>query len=313
MKIHNFSAGPSILPQEVMAQAAAACLNFENSGLSLLEMSHRSKGFMSVMDEAEQLVRDIYKLDDSYGVIFMTGGASSQFFLLAMNLLNETDSAAYANTGVWASGAIKEAKLFGNVNVVASSEAENFSHIPKGYDVPADSTYFHITTNNTIYGTQYHHIPEVSVPLIADMSSDIFSRPLDASRFAMMYAGAQKNMGAAGVTLVIIKKDLLGKVTRKLPAMLDYRTHIEKGSMHNTPPVFPVYVSMLTLRWIKAQGLETLGAKNKAKADLLYAEIDRNPLFRGTVAVEDRSLMNICFVMDEKYAALEKEFLKGRS
>lgn len=307
MKIHNFSAGPSILPQEVMAQAAAACLNFENSGLSLLEMSHRSKGFVAVMDEAEQLVRDIYKLDDSYGVIFMTGGASSQFFLLAMNLLNENESAAYANTGVWASGAVKEAKLFGKINVVASSEAQNFSHIPKGYNVPADSAYFHITTNNTIYGTQYHHIPEVSVPLIADMSSDIFSRPLDASRFALIYAGAQKNMGAAGVTLVIIKKDLLGRVTRKLPAMLDYRTHIEKGSMHNTPPVFPIYVSMLTLRWIKAQGLETLGAKNKAKADLLYAEIDRNPLFRGTVAIEDRSLMNVNFVMENK--DLEKPFL----
>ncbi len=307
MKIHNFSAGPSILPREVMEQAAAACLDFNDSGLSLLEMSHRSKGFVAVMDEAEQLVRDIYELDDSYGVVFLTGGASSQFFMLAMNLLNENETAAYANTGIWASGAIKAAKDFGNINVIASSESDNFIHIPKNYEVPADCKYFHITTNNTIHGTQYHEIPDVKVPLIADMSSDIFCRRLDAKRFSMIYAGAQKNMGAAGTTLVIIKKDLLGKVTRKLPTMLDYRVHIEKGSMNNTPPVFPIYVSMLTLRWVKAQGLAVLEEKNKAKAALLYAEIDRNPFFRGTVVPEDRSMMNVNFVMDDK--TLEKPFL----
>ncbi len=308
MKIHNFSAGPSILPQEVMAQAAEACLNFNNSGLSLLEMSHRSKGFVAVMEEAEQLVRELYDLDDSYGVVFLTGGASTQFFMLAMNLLNEGETAAYANTGIWASGAIKEAKTFGNVNVVASSEDKNFTYIPKGYEVPADSKYFHITTNNTIHGTQYHEFPTVDMPLIADMSSDIFCRPINAKKFDMIYAGAQKNMGAAGTTLVIIKKELLGKVTRKLPTMLDYRVHLEKRSMNNTPPVFPIYVSMLTLRWVKAQGLATLGAKNKAKADLLYAEIDRNPLFKSTVVPEDRSLMNVNFVMHDK--ELEKPFLE---
>jgi phosphoserine aminotransferase len=296
MKIHNFSAGPSILPQSVMQEAAQACINFNNSGLSLLEMSHRSKDFEGVIAEAETLVRELYGLDDSYGVVFMTGGASSQFTLLAMNLLHSEATAAYTNTGVWAAGAIKAAKDFGTVNVVASSEADNYAYIPKNYKVPADSAYFHYTTNNTIYGTQMHVIPDVQVPLVADMSSDIFSREIDATKFGLIYAGAQKNMGAAGVTLVIVKKDLLGKVNRKLPAMFDYRTFIEKGSMHNTPPVFPIYVSMLTLRWIKAQGLAQIEANNRKKQAILYAAIDANPLFKGTVAVEDRSWMNVNFV-----------------
>jgi phosphoserine aminotransferase len=297
MKIHNFSAGPSILPQSVMQEAAQACTNFNGTGLSLLEMSHRSKDFEGVIAEAEALVRDLYGLDDSYGVVFMTGGASTQFTLLAMNLLNADATAAYTNTGVWAAGAIKAAKEFGNVNVVASSEADNYTHIPKDYEVPNDSAYFHYTTNNTIYGTQAHSVPQVGVPLIADMSSDIFSRRLDATQFDMIYAGAQKNMGAAGVTLVIVKKDLLGKVNRKLPAMFDYRSFIDKGSMLNTPPVFPIYVSMLTLRWIKAQGLAQIEANNFKKQAVLYQAIDENPLFKGTVAVEDRSWMNVNFVM----------------
>jgi phosphoserine aminotransferase len=296
MKIHNFSAGPSILPQSVMQEAAQACTNFNNSGLSLLEMSHRSKDFEGVIAEAEALVRELYGLDDSYGVIFMTGGASTQFTLLAMNLLNNDATAAYANTGVWAAGALKAAKEFGTINVVASSEQANYNYIPKDYTVPDDSAYFHYTTNNTIYGTQSHVIPDVNVPLIADMSSDIFSRQLDATKFGLIYAGAQKNMGAAGTTLVIVKKELLGKVSRKLPVMFDYRTFIEKGSMHNTPPVFPIYVSMLTLRWIKAQGLAQIEANNFKKQALLYKTIDENPLFKGTVAVEDRSWMNVNFV-----------------
>jgi phosphoserine aminotransferase len=295
MKIHNFSAGPSILPPSVLQEAAQACINFNDSGLSLLEMSHRSAAFEAVMDEARQLVRDLYDLDDSYEVLFLTGGASTQFAMVPMNLLNENATAAYANTGVWATGAIKAAQGFGGVNVVASSETANFNFIPKDYEVPNDSAYFHITTNNTIYGTQYHHIPDVAVPLVADMSSDIFSRRLDAKRFSLIYAGAQKNMGPAGTTLVIVKKDLLGKVTRAIPAIFDYRTHAKAGSMYNTPPVFPIYVSMLTMRWIKAQGLAQVEATNAKKAQLLYAAIDNSQIFAGTVATADRSQMNVNF------------------
>ncbi len=309
MKIHNFSAGPSILPAEVLQEAAQACVNFNGHGLSILEMSHRSAPFEAVMEEAEQLVRDLYQLDDSYAVLFLTGGASTQFPLVAMNLLNENETAAYLNTGVWATGAIKAAKQFGSVNVVGSSEATNFNYLPKDFIVPQDSKYFHYTTNNTIYGTQYQYIPEAgNVPLVADMSSDIFSRPLDATRFSLIYAGAQKNMGPAGTTLVIIKKSILGKVSRTIPAIFDYRTHSDKGSMYNTPPVFPIFVSMLTMRWIKAQGLAQLGAVNEAKAQLLYDTIDNSTAFAATIKDKaDRSRMNVNFVPTRP--ELEKPFL----
>lgn len=297
---HNFSAGPAILPRSVFQEAAQACVNFEGTGLSLLEMSHRGAEFTAVMDEALALVKEILNLPDNYHVIFVGGGASSQFFTIPMNLLDQQDTAAYVNTGTWASNAIKEARAFGNIDVVASSEADKFTHIPKGYTVPANARYLHITSNNTIYGTQMFDWPETEVPLVCDMSSDIFSRPVPVERFGLIYAGAQKNMGPAGVTLVIVRDDMLGKVGRHLPTMLDYRTHIQKGSMYNTPPVFPIYVSMLTLRWVKAQGgLDAMEARNFAKAQALYREIDTNPLFRGTTAVEDRSWMNATFILED--------------
>jgi len=309
MKKHNFSAGPGILPDEVIEKAADAVRDFNGSGLSILEISHRSPSFEAVMDRSEALVRQLLGIGDDYGVIFLTGGASTQFFMVPMNLLHQDQKAVYADTGVWAAKAIKEAKNFGDVEIIASSKPENYNHIPKKYSIPDDAAYFHITSNNTIYGTEYHSWPECEIPLVCDMSSDIFSRPVDGNRFGLIYAGAQKNMGPAGTTLVVVKKELLGKINRTLPSMLDYRIHIENGSMYNTPPVYPIFVSMLTLEWILANGgTEQMAVRNKMKADLLYDEIDSNPLFTGTAAIEDRSLMNVTFLL--KDAALDKYFLE---
>ncbi|MEI6881213.1 MAG: 3-phosphoserine/phosphohydroxythreonine transaminase [Bacteroidota bacterium] len=309
-KIHNFSAGPAILPQAAIDASVEALQNFAGTGLSLIEVSHRSKEYEAVVDEACQLVRDILGLNDDYAVIFLQGGASLQFDMLPMNFLGENETAAYINSGVWAGRAIKEAKMFGNVNVLASSEDKNFSYLPKDYTIPSDAKYFHCTSNNTIYGTEMFDFPDTNgVPLVCDMSSDIFSRPFDATKFDMIYAGAQKNMGPAGTTLVIIKKSFLEKrTTRKIPTMLDYKIHIDNGSMYNTPSVFAIFVCMHTLRWIKGMGLEAMEARNKEKADLLYAEIDRNSLFVGTVATEDRSRMNVNFVLND--ISMEDEFLK---
>ena len=302
MKKINFSAGPAILPASVIAQAAAAVENLDGSGLSILEISHRSDAFDAVLVETEALVRELMNVGDEYGVLFLSGGASTQFFYTAMNLLNPEETAGFLDTGAWSAKAIKETKLFGKVNIFASSKAENYNHIPSGYTVPDGLKYVHITSNNTIFGTQFHEWPETDVPLVADMSSDIFSRPIPLERFGIIYAGAQKNLGPAGVTLVIVKKDLLGTVERVLPSMLDYRVHIDGGSTFNTPPVYPIYVMMLTLRWIKEQGgLEAMATHNQAKAKLLYDEIDRNPKFKGTVINdESRSLMNVTFVCTDE-------------
>jgi phosphoserine aminotransferase len=309
-KVHNFSAGPAILPQAAIDASVEALKNFAGTGLSLIEVSHRSKEYEAVVDEATQLVKDILKLNDDYAVVFLQGGASLQFDMIPMNWLGDNQTAAYVNTGVWASRAIKEAKMFGKVNVLASSEDKNFSYIPKDYSISTDAAYYHCTSNNTIYGTEMFSFPDThGVPLVCDMSSDIFSRPFDANKFDMIYAGAQKNMGPAGTTLVILKKSFLEKrAARTIPTMLDYKVHIDNGSMYNTPSVFAIFVCMHTLRWIKSIGLEAMEARNKAKADTLYAEIDRNPLFVGTVAKEDRSRMNVNFVLNDK--SLEDEFLK---
>ncbi len=296
MKKHNFYAGPAVLPQQVLDEAAEAVKEFSGMGLSLLEISHRSKQFEAVMEESAALVKELMGLGDDYDVLFLTGGASSQFFMVPMNLLKDGETAAYVNTGTWATGAIKEAKLFGRVNVVASSEADNFRYIPKGYEVPSEAAYLHITSNNTIYGSQYHWWPESPVSVVCDMSSDIFCRRLDFAYFDLIYAGAQKNLGPAGVTVVVIKKSLYGRSGRTLPTMLDYKTHAAKGSMYNTPPVFPIYVTMLTLRWLKQIGLEEMENRNRRKAHTLYQEIDRNGCFRGTVVAEDRSWMNVVFL-----------------
>ena len=295
MKLHNFSAGPSILPQEVMQQAAEAVKELDSSKLSLIEISHRSKAFIQIMDEACALALKLTGLQDKgYKAIFLQGGASLQFLMTAYNLLE--NKAGYLNTGTWSDKAIKEAKLFGEVVEVSSSKDQNYNYIPKGHEIPTDLDYLHLTTNNTIFGTQYKQIPETNVPLVADMSSDIFSRPFDYSKFDLFYAGAQKNMGPAGTTLVIIKDSLLGKVTRAIPSMLSYQVHLDKESMFNTPPVFAVYTSMLNMRWIDAQGgIEALGEQNAMKATLLYGEIDRNPLFEGFANKEDRSDMNATF------------------
>lgn len=309
-KVHNFSAGPGILPQEVLKQAAESVLNFNNLNLSLLEISHRSKDFIAVMEEARALVKELLNLDNSYHVLFLGGGASLQFAMVPYNLLREKGKAAYVNTGVWAGKAIKEAKIIGNVEVIASSEDRKFAYIPKGYTIPEDADYLHITSNNTIYGTQMQSFPESPIPLVCDMSSDIFSRKVDGKKFALIYAGAQKNMGPAGTTMVAVKEDILGKVERKMLSMLDYRVHIKGESMYNTPPVFPVYVSMLTLRWLKQNGgVEWIEKINQQKAELLYNEIDRNSMFKGTVeAKEDRSKMNVTFVLNKP--ELEPEFDK---
>ena len=307
--IHNFNAGPSILPKSVFEEAAQAVLNFNDTGLSILELGHRTTIFQAVMDEARALVKDLMKLDDDREVLFLHGGASTQFMQVPMNLLDAKETAAYTDTGVWSTKAIKEAKLFGKVEVVCSSKESNFTFIPKDFAVPNDAKYLHITTNNTIYGTQWQNIPKTSNSLVADMSSDILSRVLDFNSFDLIYAGAQKNMGAAGVNLVVVNKNILGKVKRTIPTILDYRNHIKEGSMLNTPPVFAVYVCMLTLRWLKAQGgVAAIEKLNDEKAALLYAAIDESPLFTVTVNKEDRSKMNVCFVMND--SVQEEAFLK---
>ena len=308
MKKHNFNAGPSILPREVIEQTAQAVLDFNGSGLSILEISHRSKDFQAVIDEATALFKEVLNIPEGYSVLFLGGGASMQFCMVPYNFLGK--KAAYINTGVWAKKAIKEAKNFGEVVEVASSADTTYSYIPKGYTVPDDVDYFHYTSNNTIYGTEIRIDPEVNVPLIADMSSDIFSRPIDFSKYICVYGGAQKNLAPAGVTFAIVRNDALGKVERTIPTMLNYQTHVDGGSMFNTPPVLPIYSAMLTLRWIKANGgVEEMARRAKERADLLYGEIDRNKLFRGTCAVEDRSYMNICFVLNDEYKHLEADFM----
>ncbi len=305
--VYNFNSGPSILPGEVFEQASRAILDFNNTGLSILEIGHRTPLFQEVMDEAIASVKELMALDKEHEVLFLHGGASTQFFQIPMNLLNENETAVYLDCGTWGTKAIKEAKLFGQVAIVASSKDKNYTYIPKGYILPAGAKYFHYTTNNTIEGTQMHGIPETNIPLVADMSSDILSRVMVFNRFDLIYAGAQKNIGAAGVNLVIVKKDILGKVDRKLPSMMDYRQHIEAGSMLNTPPVFAVYLCMLTLRWLKKSGgVAAIEKINDEKAGLLYKTLDELPVFRPTVVPEDRSKMNAVFVIDDP--ALEKEF-----
>lgn len=307
MKKYNFNAGPSILPREAIEATAEAVLNFNNSGMSIMEISHRSKDFQVVMDETVELFKELLEIPEGYSVIFVGGGASLQFCMVPFNLLEK--KAAYLNTGTWANKALKEAKLFGEVVEVASSKDKNYSYIPKNFTIPTDADYFHITTNNTIFGTELHTDLDSPVPLVADMSSDIFSRPIDVSKYAIIYGGAQKNLAPAGVTFAIIKDEILGKVTRQIPTMLDYRTHIENGSMFNTPPVTAIFTALQTLKWLKKNGgLSAMYKANKEKAALLYDEIDRNPVFRGTCAPEDRSLMNICFVMATGYEEYEKDF-----
>ena len=299
MKKHNFSAGPSILAPEVFQKASQALLDFEGTGLSVIEVSHRSTEFVRVIERARALALEIAGLDDSYTTLFLQGGASMQFLMVPYNLL-ET-KAAYIDTGTWANKAQKEAALFGNTEVIASSKADGYKYIPKNVSIPTDANYLHITTNNTIYGTEFHSLPQTDIPLVADMSSDIFSRPLDYKQFSLIYAGSQKNLGASGSTLVIVKKDILGKVSRKLPSMMDYQLHIKNDSMFNTPSTFAVYVNLLVLEWIQAQGgLQALGKRNQAKADLLYGEIDRNPLVVGYANKEDRSLMNVVFNLTDE-------------
>lgn len=306
--VHNFNGGPSILPQTVFEQAAQAVLNYNNTGLSILELGHRTPTFQAVMDEAQALLKELMQLDSDHEVLFLHGGASTQFMQVPMNLLDDKETAAYADTGVWGTKVIKEAKLFGKVEVVCSGKDNNYTTLPKDFAVPNDAKYFHITTNNTIYGSQWQKIPATSNVMVADMSSDILSRQLDFNSFGLIYAGAQKNIGAAGVNVVVVNKNILGKVKRSIPTIMDYRNHIKEGSMLNTPPVFAVYVCMLTLRWLKEQGgVAAIEKINDEKAALLYKEIDENPLFKGTVAAEDRSKMNVCFVMNNP--GLEQPFL----
>ena len=308
MKKFNFNAGPSVLPREVIEQTAQAVLDLNGIGLSLLEISHRSKEFQAVMDEAVALFKELLDIPEGYSVLFLGGGASTQFCMVPYNFLEK--KAAYLNTGTWANKAMKEAKNFGEVVEVASSKDKIYSYIPKDYVIPTDADYFHITTNNTIYGTEIRKDLDCPVPLIADMSSDIFSRPVDVSKYTCIYGGAQKNLAPSGVTFVIVKNDALGKVSRTIPTMLDYRTHADNGSMFNTPPVLPIYSAMCTLRWIKEQGgVKEMQRRAVERAELLYGEIDRNPLFRSTAAVEDRSYMNIDFVMADEYKELEADFM----
>lgn len=309
MKKYNFNAGPSILPREVIEATANACLDFNGSGLSLMEISHRAKDFQPVVDEAVALFKELLEIPEGYSVLFLGGGASLEFCMIPYNFLEK--KAAYLNTGVWAKKAMKEAKLFGDVVEVASSAESTYTYIPKDYTVPVDADYFHITTNNTIYGTEIRKELDSPVPMIADMSSDIFSRPVDVSKYNCIYGGAQKNLSMAGVTFVIVKDDALGKVSRQIPTMLDYRTHVDKGSMFNTPPVVPIYCAMQNLRWIKSQGgVKEMDRRANERANILYSEIDRNRLFRGTANEEDRSVMNLCFVMKDEYKDLEADFLK---
>ncbi|HEY4327815.1 MAG TPA: 3-phosphoserine/phosphohydroxythreonine transaminase [Mucilaginibacter sp.] len=306
---HNFGAGPGILPHEVLKQASEGVMNFNGTGLSILEISHRSPEFEAVLDEAVKLVKELFDVPEGYSVLFLQGGASTEFALVPFNLLPDGGKAAYLDTGVWASKALKEAKLFGETAVVATAKESNYTYIPKDFEIPKDAAYFHITSNNTIYGTQQKHFPKSPIPMVCDMSSDIFSRKVNVADFGLIYAGAQKNMGPAGVTLVIVKDSLLGKTGRKIPSMFDYKVQIDGGSMYNTPPVFAIYVSMLTLNWLKAKGgVAGIEVENDAKAKALYTEIDRNPLFKGVCAVEDRSHMNVCFVVENPEH--EKPFLK---
>jgi len=306
-KVHNFSAGPCILPQEVLKQASEAVINFNNLNLSLIEISHRSKDFIEVMDKAQALVKELLNVPEGYSVLFLQGGASTGFLTTVLNFMKEGGSAAYVNTGAWANKAQKEASQFGELIEVASSKDKNYNYIPKNYQIPGNASYLHITTNNTIFGTQLKKLPISRIPIIADMSSDIFSKKINVADFDMIYAGAQKNMGPAGTTLYIVKDSALGKTGRDIPTMLDLRTHIKKGSMFNTPPVFPIYVSMLTLQWLKDNGgIEWIEGVNQQKADLLYNEIDNNPLFEGTAEKESRSNMNATFVLTND--SLKDEF-----
>lgn len=307
--VHNFNAGPSILPREVLQQTSEALLNFNNSGLSILEIGHRTPLFEEVLNEAISLVKELMALDDDHEVLYLHGGASTQFMQVPYNLLDQDQTAAYIDNGIWGSKAIKEAKLFGNVDVVASSKDKNHTYLPKDFKVPENAAYLHYTTNNTVEGTQWHTIPDTTAPLVADMSSDILSRQLDFNRFSLIYAGAQKNVGIAGVNLLVLNKNILGKVSRKIPTILDYRNHIENRSMLNTPPVFAIYVSMLTLRWIKKMGgVSGIEKLNNEKASLFYSVLDSLPIFKCPVAKEDRSKMNAVFVMED--SALEKQFLE---
>ena len=307
MKKYNFNAGPSILPREVIEQTAKACLDLNGIGLSLMEISHRSKDFQPIMDEAQALFKELLDIPEGYSVVFLGGGASLQFCQIPFNYLEK--KAAYLNTGTWAKKALKEAKLFGEVVEVASSADKNYTYIPKNFEIPADVDYFHFTTNNTIFGTEIRHDFDSPVPVISDMSSDILSRPVDVSKYAVIYGGAQKNLSMAGLTFVIIKDDTLGKVSRQIPTMLDYKTHIVKGSMFNTPPCVPIYSALMNLRWVKAHGgVKEMEKRALERARVLYDEIDSNKLFRGTVETEDRSVMNICFVMKDEYKELEGAF-----
>lgn len=309
MKKYNFNAGPSMLPREVIEATADACLDFEGSGLSLMEISHRAKNFQPVVDKAVELVKELLDLPVGYSVVFLAGGASTEFCRVPYNFLEK--KAAYLNTGTWAKKAMKEAKLFGEVVEVASSAEDNYTYIPKNFTIPADADYLHITTNNTIFGTEMRYDLDSLVPLIADMSSDIFSRPVDVSKYNCIYAGAQKNVSMAGVNIVIVKDEALNKVSRQIPTMLDYMTHVKNGSMFNTPPVVPIYCAMKNLEWVKKNGgVEAMAQRAKERADMLYTEIERNKLFRGTAKAEDRSYMNICFVMNDEYKELEADFLQ---
>ena len=308
MKVHNFNAGPCVLPKPAIEAAIEAIRNFDNTGIGILEISHRTPGWERIMKETEELWKELLQIPDGYRVLFLGGGASTQFYAVAANLLGK--KAAYLQTGVWAKKAAKEAKLYGEVEIVASSEDKNFSYIPKNYNIPLDADYFHITTNNTIYGTEIKEDINSPIMLVADMSSDIMSRPVDVSKYGLIYGGAQKNVGPAGVTFVIVREDILGKIDRKLPTMVDYRTHIGEDSMFNTPPVFSIFVMYETLKWVKSLGgVKEMNRINNAKAQLLYNEIDRNPMFVGTAAKEDRSIMNVCFVMSENYKEKEADFM----
>lgn len=308
MKKYNFNAGPSILPREVIEATASACLEFEGSGLSLMEISHRAKNFQPVMDEAVALFKELLQIPEGYSVLFLGGGASLEFCMVPYNLLEK--KAAYLNTGAWASKAEKEARLFGEVVEVASSKDRNFTYIPKGFTIPTDADYLHITSNNTIYGTELREDLDSPIPVVADMSSDIFSRPVDVSKYGLIYGGAQKNLSMAGVTFVIVKEDLLGKVSRPIPTMLDYRTHVKKGSMFNTPPVVPIYCALQNLKWIKKQGgVEAMEKRAIERSAIVYDEIDRNRFFVGTAEEDSRSRMNLTFVLKPEYQDLQDEFL----
>lgn len=307
-QVHNFTAGPCALPQQAIDNAIEALKDFKGTGIPVISISHRTKEWESVMDECRSLWRELLNIPETHEIVFLGGGASLGFLYAAMNFLE--NKAAYLETGVWAKKALKEAKGLGNAYAIASSADTTYNYIPKGYEIPSDLDYLHITTNNTIYGTEIHGDLDSPVPLIADMSSDIMSRPVDVSKYALIYGGAQKNVGPAGVAFFIVKKDMLGKVSRYIPTMLNLQTHIDGGSMFNTPPVFPIFIMNETLKWLKQQGgVEAIQKINKAKADLLYGEIDRNSMFKGTAAVEDRSVMNVCFVMADGYEELQDEFM----